>query len=177
MDLYLHHLFAPGRMESWKRSPSPPDLYAKQPRLSSEDEAESVRSSLPSTCTTTSSLDQIDGVCIPFQVFCNVYTFYISLASRASDQKYRYLSAFDSWVRGATFYPVPNTTDVQVTVELVAADSLVGESSCQECSKKAKDSGILEAVASVNWTEINSFDIQKIVRLHQILTQYYIIHK
>ena len=72
-------------------------------------------------------------------------------------------------MRGATFYPVPNATNVKVTVELEAADSLVEGSSCDQCCKKARDLEILDAVASVNWIEINSFDIRKIVCLHEIL--------
>ena len=101
-----------------------------------------------------------------------MYIVYISLVSKASDHKYRYLSAFESWVSEATFYPVPN---VRVTVELKArGDLLEGGSSCKDCCEKAASSEILDAVASVNWAEINSFDPQKIVSLHGTLRNCYI---
>ena len=97
--------------------------------------------------------------------------FYIFLVSKASDHKYRYLSAFEAWVGGATFYPVPNTMNVKVTVELEAVGDVMvgGESLCKDCSRKSASSGILDAVASVNWAEINSFDPQKIVSIHGTL--------
>ena len=100
--------------------------------MSDVSDVESVWSSLSSTCTTTSSQDHID---------VSLFHSYI-LGSIASDQKYRYLSAFEVWVRGATFYPVHNATDVKVRVELETVDLPMEGSSCEACCKKAKDSEI-----------------------------------
>ena len=121
-------------MEWWKRSASVPDVCSKKHCLSSEDEGDSVQSS--STCT-SSSQGPVDGKFIHLQTFY-VYTF---LVGRASDHKYRYLSALECWVGGVTFYPIPNTTNVKVTVELEAGDVLVRESLCKVCCRRRRRQG------------------------------------
>lgn len=139
------------------------DSTTKHARFVESDEADS----LTVSSATTSSQGPIDGECrFPFFHIVFFFFFYISLVSKASDNKYRYLSSFWSWVDGTTFYPVPNVGNVKVRVTLEAANQLsLSESSCRDCRQKATASGILDAVASVNWFEVNSFDLEQIVSL------------
>ena len=61
-------------------------------------------------------------------------------------------------------YPVRNVTDVKVEVKVEGVEeSLVGKSTCERCCEKARLSGIIDVVTSLNWAEIQS--VEKIVRL------------
>lgn len=90
----------------------------------------------------------------------------MSLESKASDHKYCYLSVFESWVNNTTFYPIPNTMSVKVVVELnCVEETLVRGSACDDCKRKAVDTGLMDLVAAVNWGEINLFNVENIVSL------------
>ena len=89
--------------------------------------------------------------------FCYV----LSLESQASDHKYRYLSAFETWVSNTIFYPIQNTMNVKVLVELECVEgSLVGGSGCEKCQKKGSRHR-LDGFSSRG--EINLINVENIV--------------
>ena len=44
-----------------------------------------------------------------------------------------------------------------------------GESGCDQCRRRARSIGSWETVASINWSEINDFDLETIVSLLRIV--------
>lgn len=94
--------------------------------------------------------------------------------SKASDNKYCYLANFLSWIN-ATFYPVLNDKNIKVTVELGGIDgSLSEESTCTRYNHENISSGIMDAVAAVNWSGISSFSVEMTVSLPFSLCQLHV---
>ena len=72
-------------------------------------------------------------------------------------------------MNAVTFYPVLHAANVKVSVELTAEEDLHVDSLCERCIEKQASTGILDAVASVNWAEINTFDVERIVSIMHCL--------
>ena len=85
--------------------------------------------------------------------------------SWASNNKYRLLSTFMSWVNKSVFYPIPNVMEVTLRVVVLESESVseCGPQECSACKKCLSESEILDRVAAVNWSVIDTFNLRSIV--------------
>ena len=82
----------------------------------------------------------------------------------ASDNQLMFLSSFMSWIQRATFYPVKNISDVTVKVCQETSTHLkLPTTCCPECISLLESSDIVDAIAAVNWREINNFNLKSSV--------------
>ena len=73
-------------------------------------------------------------------------------------------------MKKTTFYPLRDSSDVTVEVKIEGScDSLVRKSNCPECLERAERKGIIQLVrCGVNWAEIQTVDLEKIVRVEHV---------
>ena len=103
----------------------------------------------------------------PFSDLCgmprvNVGVFLCIPESKASDHQFRYLANFMKWVNSTALHLL--TADVRVTVDVIGKDDeFLRQSSCSDCCKRAKESGLLNAVSVVNWESMDRFVLENSV--------------
>ena len=88
-----------------------------------------------------------------------VFVFLISLVSKASDHKYRYLKNLMEWVERTIFYPI-KSFDVRVMVEIEGSvEAFDTEVCCQDCNVRDRATDIISVVANFPWERIHSVKI------------------
>lgn len=91
------------------------------------------------------------------------YPLCLIAATCASDTKYRFFSAFRSWVDGAIFSPNVGV-EVKIKIEPPSSNPTdFGIRHCDACVTAMRTSKILDSVSSINWSQIDSFDLTTIV--------------
>ena len=84
----------------------------------------------------------------------------------ASNNKFRFLSSFTNWIKSTIFYPVRRVFDVSAIVELeleLGELSMASDSECPKCRELFKFSDILDMVEAIDWKEINTLNLKRIV--------------
>lgn len=78
----------------------------------------------------------------------------------ASDNKYHFLSSYQQWVDGAIFYPI---SGVETRVEIEPQGPLVDIPQCGSCVSAFRMAKLVDSIMSVNWGQIDTFDITSVV--------------
>ena len=87
---------------------------------------------------------------------------FVSLSHMASDNQYRLLSAFTSWISKMMFFPVRR---VSVAVSaMVVQCHLFQRQACLDCQKLFDKSGIVDQVVAVTWRKIDTFSLKSCVK-------------